>query len=250
MKAYQQVVPILMIASGMLTGCQTVSYAPPPQTTQIQCAVPKIERLAETPEAQSKGDLEIAMVPSLYKAVRVEKINIKQTQASMGEQVALGLTGGAQGQVFVEKITSTQLKAQPARLEFTVRINNKLDRVFRGQGSVVQFNVAGKLVPFGNTDYKEFIGGIVPPRNETEFKIYGPTLDMIPGKCTIGIFLYDVVTATDVAGNTTEKQNYEWYFTYTTDHVTDTAEIRVERGLMPIEQYQQYLRQRRVSQNQ
>ena len=73
---------------------------------------------------------------------------------------------------------------------------------------------------------------------------------MIPGKCTIGIFLYDVVTATDVAGNTTEKQNYEWYFTYTTDHVTDTAEIRVERGLMPIEQYQQYLRQRRVSQNQ
>ena len=38
---------------------------------------------------------------------------------------------------------------------------------------------------------------------------------MLQDKGTISIFLYDVVTATDVAGNTTEKQNYTWDFSYT-----------------------------------
>jgi hypothetical protein len=47
--------------------------------------------------------------------------------------------------VFAERVTSPQLKCDPSRLQFAVRINNKLPRVFRGQGSVVQFNVAGKI---------------------------------------------------------------------------------------------------------
>ncbi len=104
---------------------------------------------------------------------------------------------------------------------------------------MVQFNVGGKLIPFGTTDYKEFINGIVPPRNETELKIYGPPLGIVPEKGTIGIFLYDVVTATDTAGNVTEKQNYEWYFNYSTQIVEETAESKTTRGFMDVVEYQQ-----------
>jgi hypothetical protein len=235
---------VTLAAFGMaaLVGCDT-PQALPPQATQIQCVVPTLTALDETKEAQTKGGLEIAVVPALFKAVRVDKTTVTAVQPDTGTQIGMGITFGLSGdtknKVYVEKVTTPDLKVVPRRLEFTVRINNKLDRVFRGQGAVVQFNVGGKLVPFGSTDYKEFIGGIVPPRNESEFKIYGPALNSIPDKGTIGIFLYDVITATDVAGNTTEKQNYEWYFNYTTQTATETADVKKWRGFIDIVEYQQ-----------
>ena len=141
--------------------------------------------------------------------------------------------------MYVEQTTTPYLEPQPSRLQFTVRVNNKLARVFRGQGAVVQFNVGGKLIPFDKVDYKEFLNGIVPPRNETEFTIYGPTLDYLPEKGTIGIFLYDVVTATDTAGVVTDKQNYEWYFSYTTQTAQESAEVNTKRGFVGIVEFQQ-----------
>ncbi len=55
--------------------------------------------------------------------------------------------------------------------------------------------------------------------------IVGPPVGSIPSPCTIGIFLYDVVTKMDQAGNITDKQNYEWYFSYQTQAVDRQTEI-------------------------
>ncbi|MEK7675430.1 MAG: hypothetical protein AAB676_06320 [Verrucomicrobiota bacterium] len=218
-------VPIL----AAMTGCETPPQGPQP-TTLISCRLPTIAPLPETKPSQEKGGLEITIVPANYKAVRQEKHVITPTEPNFGE----ALLGPPQDQratmTFVEEKFIPQLKSQPNRLQFAVRINNKLSRVFRGQGSVVQINVAGKLMPINRSDYAEFVEGIVPPRNETELKIYGPAVDDIPEKGTIGIFLYDVVTATDTAGNVTEKQNYEWYFAYETQLAQESAELRVTRG--------------------
>ena len=153
-----------------------------------------------------------------------------------------------QTQVVVEQATIPSLIAAPGRVEFTVKIHNQLNRVFHGQGAVVQFNVDGKLIPFNNTDYKEFSGGIVPPLNDGDLKIDGPPLDILKDKGTITIFLYDVVTATDVAGNTTEKQNYTWDFSYTMQTSTDTAAAQRTRGIMDVGRYQQILVQQRMQQ--
>jgi len=200
-----------------LTGCVVAPEAPVPKTT-ITAKVPVMTALAETKEAQEKGGVEIAVVPSTYKAVRRAKYSFHQASpgfgAMLGASVATG--GNSQQLIYIEETITPFLEIQPGRLQFTVRVNNKLARVFRGQGAVVQMNVAGKLVPFGQTDYKEILDGIVPPRNENTFTIYGPAFDVLPDKGTIGILLYDVVTATDVAGNVTEKQNFEWYFDYST----------------------------------
>jgi len=230
-----------------LTGCQTGQPTHRPQSTSIKCSVPSVNALPETKEAQEKGGVEIAVVPALYKAVRLDQVIITPEQPTMREQLSL-IGQNAANKVFVAKTTIPRLGVQPERLQFNLRINNKLARVFRGQGAVVQFNVGGKLVPFGNTDYKEFINGIVPPRNETELKIYGPSLSLIPEKGTIGIFLYDVVTATDPAGNVTEKQNYEWYFNYSTQIAEETAESKTTRGLMDITEYQQIKRREATEQ--
>lgn len=240
----------------VLTGCVT-QQASPPQTTQISCRIPKIDVIADAvnKQTQSKGGLDITVVPAIYKGVRVDKTTITQVQAGVEEQIGLGLTLGVTGgntanKVYVEQDTTSELEPRPNRLVFMVKIHNQLNRVFHGQGAVVQFNVDGKLIPFNDTDYREFSGGIVPPLNDGDLKIIGPSLDLLKDKGTISVFLYDVVTATDTAGNTTEKQNYTWDFTYTMQNATDTGISKKKRGLMDAGVYQQIMMRQQMQQMQ
>ena len=224
-----------------LVGCQTPTrQAPAPRMVSISCNLPVVTALPETKEAQEKGGIEIAVVPALYTSVRKQRSHTEQVKPPFA---ALILNDNGKTKVYARLTRTSYLIPEPRRLKFTVRVNNKLSRVFRGQGSVVQINVAGKMVPFGNLDYKEFIDGIVPPRNEAEFSIYGPTLRSLPEKGTIGIFLYDVVTATDMAGNVTDKQNFEWYFDYTTKRVEETAAVQVDEGFLDVPAFQENLRE-------
>lgn len=200
-------------------------------------------RKTTTEESKEKGGVEITIVPVLYKAAVKEKYEVQTSSPGLGHIIGASLVtaGNSRNLIFVTETITPFLAIEPGRLQFTVRVNNKLARVFRGQGAVVQFNVGGKLIPFDRIDYKNFLNGIVPPRNESEFVISGPAFDMMPDKGTIGIFLYDVVTATDVAGNVTEKQNYEWYFDYSTKVVEEQAAVRAGQTYMDAGRYQQAL---------
>ncbi len=233
------IVPLVSLLVAGMAGCETPNK-PAVNLTTIKCIVPTIAALRETKESQEKGGVEIAIVPALYKAARADKRELQPAQPPSDLSTIIG--PGHVGQVYVQETVTPRLVAQPDRLEFTVRVNNKLDRVFRGQGAVVQFNVGGKLIPFDQTNYRNFINGIVPPRNETEFKIYGPALNLLPEKGTIGIFLYDVVTATDVTGKVTEKQNFEWYFNCAMQEAQDSAQATVKAGWINQVDYQAYHR--------
>jgi len=226
-----------------LAGCASAPPLPPVPTVSISTKVPMIVALPETKEAQEKGGVEIAVVPVAYQAVKKQTTTTKPVAPNFGETLGASLASGGKSQslVLVESTTESHLTVNPPRLAFTVRINNKLNRVFRGQGSVVQINLDGKMLSFDRIDYKPFTNGIVPPRNEASVSISADVLSLLPEKGTIGIFLYDVVTATDVAGNTTEKQNYEWFFTYTTKLVEERAEKIVTRQFMDAAGYQQHI---------
>ena len=209
------------IAAIAVTGCQT-ERPTAPQTTQISCRIPKIEIVTDqvNTQTQTKGGLEITLAPSLYNGHRKVYTTYKRVPPP---PIALILGGGNGQKVYVEKDTTTKLIPSPARLEFEVQIHNQLDRVFHAQGAVAQFNVDGKLIPDGDADYKELANGIVPPRNSMSFKIVGPQLSLLKNTGNISFSLYDVVTATDAAGNATQKQNYTWDFTYTMQDKTDAA---------------------------
>lgn len=233
---------LALIFSGIaFNGCVAPQAQPQPTTT-ISCAVPTIAGLPGTNgannAAQEKGGVEITVVPVTYQAVKKEKVTMHPIAQPFAAAI---LVGNQPNVVYVEQTTTPYLVVDPVRLKFTVRVNNKLSRVFRGQGAVVQFNVDGKLIPFDKAklDYTEFLNGIVPPQNEEEFAIYGPRIDSLAGKGTIAINFYDVVTATDVAGNVTERQNYEWIFSYTTKPVEQTVEVTTTQNAMNMMQYQQ-----------
>lgn len=232
--------PIIILATlgcaAIFSGCGTTAPTPP-QTTKVRCTVPVITRMAETKESQDKGGVVIGVVPALYKGVRVDKVTLEQAEPPPDFTIIFGPP--RTGQVFVKETVVPGLRTQPSRLQFSVRINNNLARVFRGQGAVVQYNIGGKLIPFDKTDYRAFVNAIVPPRNEMTIEILGPSLDALGEKGTIGIFIYDVVTAMDDAGRIIEKQNYEWYFDYTTKVLEESVEIKPKSGWMSIAEYQQ-----------
>lgn len=213
-----------------LAGCVAPQPQQPNPTHVMRCKVPDITAMPETKQSQSKGGVEISIAAVAYKA----EVGTKTTRRQV-ERPLLFIDPNPQTgpKIFVEDTTTPFLKIVPERLQFTVKINNQLARVFRGAGTVVQYNVGGKLMSVDQTGYGEMLGAIVPPRSELQLTIFGPKIDTIPDNGTLGIFFYDVVTATDAAGNVTEKQNYEWYFKYEAKTVEQNGEIITKRGHIP-----------------
>lgn len=231
----------LTVIAIVFTGCVAPQDQVQP-TVALSCVVPTITALPGTNGEQGgsleKGGVVITVVPVTYQAVKKEKVTLRQVAQPF---MAAVIMGNQPAQVYVEETTTPYLVTDPARLAFSVRINNKLARVFRGQGAVVQFNVAGKLIPLNLLDYSQFVNGIVPPQNEQEFMIYGPRIDSLADKGTIGINFYDVVTATNVAGAVTERQNFEWIFSYTTHAVEQTAQVVTKAKTMDVGTFQQLM---------
>jgi hypothetical protein len=111
----------------------------------------------------------------------------------------------------VKEIPSIAVTPDTIRLK--VKIYNRLDHVLRLAGTVVSFQVAGKQANVPKARYEDFLNGIVLPRQEVEYEVGGPDLADLPDNATIAFLLYDIVTATDPAGNPTQRSNFEFFFT-------------------------------------
>lgn len=222
---------ICSVSIFILAGCNLPMNPPAPQAqaTPISCKIPVITPLVETKESQEKGGVEISIAPFPYKAVKKKVVTHNPVEPNAAEM----LFEPYQNLQYFEEITATTFEPSTKRLAYVVKINNKLNRVFRGAGAVVQFNDGGKLVAVDQSGYQQLTGAIVPPRSELQVTIFGPALDQVADKATVGLFFYDVVTAVNEAGAVIEKQNYEWYFAYNTKVVEDTGTTQTRRIKMP-----------------
>jgi hypothetical protein len=207
---------ILLFTSAFLGGCPPPGPPPPAtQTMTMTCSQPTLAPLPQTKGLQERGGLQISVAPASYTCQQTTKVSKREvadpvTKSSGG---LLHQSPPKPGMRYIETTETPSLQVAPDRLEFIVKVNNKLPRVFRGAGTVVQFNVGRKLQAVEQQGYADLANSIIPPRTEQEIKIYGPSLSTISGQTTIGLFLYDVVTNTDQAGNITAKQNFEWFYT-------------------------------------
>lgn len=192
------------VLAGLLCGCATNPTPPAPSPVRtITARLPTFAPLAETKELQAKGGIQISAAPVAYQLVRSGKRAEQLAQPSFLEK--LGGPNGWQYMRFVERSYWSELEVQPGQMRFIITINNQLPRVFRGAGTVVQFNVAGKLIPVEQEGYAALTNIIVPPRTQQQVEIFGPPLSAVPDQTTVGLFLYDVVTKTDAAGNISER---------------------------------------------
>jgi len=203
-----------------LSGCATMM--PQIENITLKCKVPNIEPLKETALNQEKGGILISIAPQRYTCVK--KVRIEDTPLP-GPLGGLIVTPGTK---YFERREIPYAVIEPTIIRFIVTIHNRLDRVFRGAGSVISFNIDGKVIAVDEMGYRDFLNVIVPPLGQTQVKISGPSISSLPDKCVIGVFIYDVITEVDAAGNPKKKSNYEWYFNFSTQLVEETESIKVQ----------------------
>jgi hypothetical protein len=196
----------------VLLGCTPAQTNVQQAPTTVAVKIPVITALGETKENQNKGGLLISIAPASYQVKEEVQHTLQNATPNFGENLLKPHTAIR----FVQENWNPVYKADPERLTFLVTINNNMPRVFRGAGTVVQFNFGGKLAATTQDLYQELLNVIVPPRGQVQIKVYGPLISEVPENNKIGLYFYDVVTKIDNAGNVTEKQNFEWYWDYKT----------------------------------
>lgn len=230
---------LFVIFLSALSSCATVQVEEKANpVVNVRCIYPVITPLADTKELQNKGGINISLAPNTFlcsDAVKQTSREISSSIFNFEERMPLsalinrngGLRRGNEPEDYklIETTATPVYAVNPDKVAFRIKINNQMPRVFRGAGTVVLYNFGGKNTSISSQDYAELTNIIVPPRTETELTIYGPSFHGIPENTTLGIFLYDVVTKTDDAGNILEKQNFEWYYNYQTQFKDATREI-------------------------
>lgn len=228
---------VLLVALGACAPVQVVPQASPLVT--VRCVYPLIVPLPTTKELQNKGGINISLAPNSFECVdrfRSSSREIPRNLFDFNENYSLasfinsGAGGRPENYKLVETTRTPVYAVDPEKVSFRIKINNQMPRVFRGAGTVVLYNFGGKNTSISSQDYAELTNIIVPPRTEAEVRILGPSFKDVPENTTLGIFLYDVVTKTDNAGNIVEKQNFEWYYNYQTQFKEASREIVTSRN--------------------
>ncbi len=210
-------------------GCALPPPKPPEPNPVVtaSCRYPVLIPAPETKEHQTKGGITISLAPNMFTCVKAVQRTAQDVQPTMAEVMQNSLARGNAAQAYkLVEITSTPvLKPTPERITFRVKINNEMSRIFRGAGTIVAVNFGRRNVSIGQEDYAELTNITVTPRSEAQVVIRGPAFENVPDKTILGIFLYDVVTRIDEAGNVKEKQNYEWYYTLESQTKEESGEV-------------------------
>jgi hypothetical protein len=216
----------LLASAAAFSGCASKQPAGPIITpVTLTAKLPIVKPFDETLSSQEKADVRITVVPVNYEA-KLDSHKTEKQVATKVRRYLFPVNGKTADEVGVfERETTPTLETTPDELRFQVKIANKMSRVFRGKGTVVQYTVDNQQTAVDPSAYGTLDGLIVPPRSEQVVYISGPKLKNLPETTKVGVFFYDVVTNTDAAGNIVEKQNFEWYFNLTTETKTHNGQI-------------------------
>lgn len=226
-------IALVLLLSGTVLGTSLAEKkkddTPPPQPTvvSVDVATPTIALSPESKADVTKGGIKISIDTDLFTAkdaVVAEEIPFQPGFKEMFHIPCVGQRS-SNGLSYFIVAYKPQIVVKPEHLVLHLHITNQLPRVFRGAGAVVQMNIAGKSIHLNPEGYGEFINAIIPPRSSQDFDIIGPRISDLPPRATIGVFLYDVVTKMDDAGNIKEKQDFEWYYNWATQTTTKDVTI-------------------------
>lgn len=203
-----------------LVGCVLPPTTPAPApTTALEYKLPILTPVEPDKQDQERDGVRISVTPYSYTP--------RQTSAREYRRVQTLLLVNNQYPAQMRETPSVEV--QPKELRFKIKIYNRLERVLRLAGTVVSFQVAGKTVAVDKARYEDFLAGIILPRQEGEYEIVGPDLSALPDNATIAFLLYDIVTATDAAGNPTKRSNFEFFHTLSRETKTQEVATSIRR---------------------
>lgn len=178
-----------------------------PQTRSIR--EPSLVPVENYPETIEKNGVRISVEPYEFTIVKKMKTILRPKSSFIS----------VKGKQYYT-VTNTPVTITPAKLKFKVRINNNLEHVLRLAGSVLAFQVNNKSIATDSKSHNNFLNGIILPRQESEFIIYGPKISTLSENDPIAFLLFDLTTKTDSAGNATERTNFEWFYKVHFENVT------------------------------
>jgi|GEM_PF-4068961 len=193
---------VLAATAIALVGCETMDATPPPSHTTLQYRLPILTPVEPDKQEQEKDGIRVSVAPYTYTAKTVVRREYRIAPSLVVMQ--------NQHPSEVREIPSIAVTPDAVRLK--VKIYNRLERVLRLAGTVVSFQIAGKQANVPKARYEDFLNGIILPRQEAEYEVGGPDLSDLPDNATIAFLLYDIVTATDAAGNPTQRSNFEFFY--------------------------------------
>ncbi len=202
----------MMLAASMvaLVGCATTDTTAPPSTsTTLQYRLPVLTPVDPGKQDQEKDGIRVTVAPYTYNAKTTIRKEYRLAPSSLTSLVVVRTQN--QNPADVREIPS--IAVMPDTIRLKVKIYNRLERVLRLAGTVVSFQVAGKQANVPRARYEDFLNGMILPRQEVEYEVGGPDLADLPDNATIAFMLYDIVTATDPAGNPTQRSNFEFFYT-------------------------------------
>ena len=217
-------IQLLGVALPLLTGCATMLAGPaaPPPAVEVSAIVARVVPSPQTTALLRHSGVAITLAPTRFDTVSTPGCTYQPAPQSLLEIMPNGVSLQTH-----EKWVETRfndLVVAPDRLSFLLTIKNGMNRVFRGAGAIVQFNVDQQVQAVEQSNYLEFINALIPPGGESQVRIAGPPLTALRDSATLGVFLYDVVTEIDKAGNVTKRENFEWYFHVRRERIIRQAE--------------------------
>ncbi len=211
---------LLATSAITLVGCETMETAPAPSAmTTLPYRLPILTPVEPDKQDQEKDGIRVTVAPYTYTADTV----VRKEYRLIPSLIRMNNQQPAE----VREIPSMAITPDTLRLK--VKIYNRLERVLRLAGTVVSFQVAGKQTNVPRARYEDFLNGIVLPRQEAEYEVAGPDLADLPDNATIAFLLYDIVTATDPAGNPTQRSNFEFFYTLSYQNKQKEASSSVTR---------------------
>ncbi len=180
--------------------------------------LPSISHVDINSQTKIKNKVTISVAVPKFSVERVISTNYKQIDEST---ILLN-------KYTFEKEVKPYYSMNPSQLSFSVKIYNNLDHVLRLAGTIISLQADGQLLQFEKSNYNNFLNGILLPKEEKQFDIPGPSTESLPSKCTLGLFIYDVISEMDKAGNPIEKSNFQWYFDFNKKNITEMDSIKTQ----------------------
>lgn len=211
-------IAILLAGAAMITGCRVRPEQP--ETVHLTWRKPVLKPLSQTASSQEKGGVRITLAPPLYEATKTYEIQDTRVPDKPFPR---------KGHLYnFDRRKMPKAVVTPDRLQFVVKVNNRMNRVFRGQGAVVSFNVDSRQIALNQADYASLLNLVLPPQAEGEVVIDGPPLGSLPDHCTIAISFYDVVIEKDQSGTVKKLENWEWFYDYSVELRSEDEQVTVE----------------------
>ena len=201
-------------------GCATRANNATVAMSTSSCRQPQMT-LVETERAalQRDGDIVLTIAATVPSCVETVLVGHTERSPSLSETLS-DLVSTSETPVFLTRRETSSLSLDRAQMGFQITINNQSERIFRGEGVVIQYIVNGATQTIDVSDYQEMQGMLVAPGQSQTVFIGGFSLLNVSDGATVQVALYDVAVERNPAGETTRRANFEWFFTHSINVIT------------------------------